>query len=435
MSRIPRSVFALTIAAVAAGASSPAQGACEGVGTVIFFGNGMFNSADDANRSAQELERLVLSAQPATPGKKLVFDVAYKRSEALFEQLFNVAKHKALDDFGRVWLWIQGLEPAPDWFQMAMEDLTIKLTPEYQSQFERLRGHLESYSRYVTDGYNVVLVSHSQGNFFANQVMRGLESHIDDSWSGSIADKSAKNPLYPKFSELFANIQVATPVTETVGGAPWTTFSDDLPMAAVRRVAGALPANVKAKGRGLGPGQDPLGHNFISAYLRVDETRNKILNEIREARSKLRYPIAYRRNAVLIEREKADVPSGASDWIWAYVNDEEEHEAYFRDEAKGPRGIVDQYGIQCIDARPGTYQLRAQAVLSERGRAEIPYQVWSEGAWDRANEKPSALRLTVESTRHRFWDLGTVQVSRGEGLEPMKVTVDIHSTPRLRPAH
>lgn len=407
--------------------------ACDGVGTVVFFGNGMFNTRDEAEASRDELEGLVSSAEPAAPGKKLVFDVAYKRSEALFEQLINVAKHKALDEFGRVWLWTSGVEPAPEWFREEMEALTVRLTPKYQRSFERLRDHMEAYSGYVADGYNVILVSHSQGNFFANQVMRGLESYLDDSLSGSIADKIAKNPLYPKFPELIANVQVATPVTETVGGSPWTTFSDDIPMAAVRRVAGALPANVKSRGGGFGPGQDPLGHSFINAYLRVDESRDKILSEIKQARSRLRYPIALRRNAFMIERDRDLKHKSASSWVNVYFQGKEEHEASFVDEVKVDGKWLDQRGIHCLRAQPGTYEIRAQGVLTEPGRAEVSHSVWIDGAWDRAKEKPATLMLAIESTRHKYWDLGTVQISRGEGPEPMKVKVDIHDTPRPRP--
>jgi hypothetical protein len=407
--------------------------ACEGVGTVVFFANGMFNTRDEAEASRDELEGLVASDEPAAPGKKLVFDVAYKRSEALFEQLLNVAKYKALDDIGRVWLWTQGIELAPDWFREEMETLTVKLTDEYQGKFERLRDHMEAYSGYVADGYNVILVSHSQGNFYANQAMRGLESYVDQTLSGSISDKGAKNPLYPKFSELVANVQVATPVTETVAGSPWTTFSDDLPMAAVRRVAGALPANVKTKGGGFGLGQDPLGHNFINAYLRVDESRNKILSEIKQARARLRYPIAYQRSALVIERDRDRRDKNASGHIEVYFQGKQDYDAAFVNEVKVDGVWRHQRGIRCLTAQPGIYEIRAEGALYETGRSQLLYAVWAAGAWDRTIEKAAVLNLTLESTRHREWDLGTVQISRGDGPEPMKVRVDIYDSPRLRP--
>lgn len=173
----------------------------------------MFNSIEDSRRSLTSLSRLLRQDGFGDSDKSLVTDLAYKRSEPLLEQLANMTKQKRVTEFERFWAWLGSLQQAPSWFTDAVKTKSAELFKTGSTHFENLPVHFEAYAKYIRDGYNVILISHSQGNFYANQIMRKLPEYTDARLTGSIHEKEKLNPLFPKFSDVFANIQVATPVS------------------------------------------------------------------------------------------------------------------------------------------------------------------------------------------------------------------------------
>jgi hypothetical protein len=207
-------IFLLTFIAILplTGNASP----CQGRGTVVYFGNGMFNSKRDAHDSRDALEKILKQAPFLDHEKDLKVDLAYKRNEGVPEQLVVVAIQKGITEFENYWLWLSSLEEAPEWFKETMRSASISVLEEGAKHFADLDEHFEGYARYVRNGYNVILVSHSQGNLYANQTMRNLAKYTDASLTGSIEEKGQHNPFFPKLFDLFANIQVATPVSAPI---------------------------------------------------------------------------------------------------------------------------------------------------------------------------------------------------------------------------
>ena len=331
---------------------------CEGKGSVVFFGNGMFNTEEEARRNQRLLEAALKANGFSDSTKPIVTDLAYKRSEPVLEQLANVAKQKGVTEFENFWAWLASLQRAPTWF---IDDIKIKSAELSQSgsmNFTGLKAHFEAYSKYIRKGYNVILVSHSQGNLYANQVMRKLADYTDASLTGSIQEKKKRNPLFPDFSDLFANIQVATPVSETIQNSPWLTFKDDLIMAMVRETVGALPANLQNSGVGTPPEGDLFGHNFIKSYLRVDESRQKIISSVKAAYAKLRYPIAYFQPAIVVEHTSNVRDPGGEHLYFRIAGSGGEEVGSYDEEGLSADLQLQKKLVDCFKLRAGDFKSR-----------------------------------------------------------------------------
>ncbi len=103
---------------------------------------------------------------------------------------------------------------------------------------------------------SVLIVAHSQGNFYANSSWHLLQSF------GSFEDK-------------VSIIGAAAPVDEIAGDGPYTSLTQDVFMNQVRRRLGALPANLSNSTSTL------FGHDFVNDYLHGDKSGSKIISDIR----------------------------------------------------------------------------------------------------------------------------------------------------------
>ncbi|MEI8366667.1 MAG: hypothetical protein WCF65_09660, partial [Parachlamydiaceae bacterium] len=380
----------------------------------------MFNTREEARHNKEALENLLAQSELNSPDKQFLTRLAYKRSEPILEQLANVVKQKGITEFENFWAWLSSLQQAPDWFTDAMKAKEIELFKAGSTNFEDLQDHFEAYAKSVREGYNVILVSHSQGNFYANQAMRKLSEYTDGSLTGSISKKSGLNPLFPKFNDLFSNIQVATPVSATISNSPWTTFKDDLPIAAIRGTIGALPGNVQSSGVGLPPDGDFLGHSFIKAYLRVDESKQKVISDIKNAYSKIRYPIGYFQPAVVIEHEYAVNEIGAEHLDFSLWSPSGEEFGSF-DEEWPTSDVQLQKNIgDCFKLHVGDSTITAETVVDHNKDYNFKYTAWPNGGVDRSKEKPVVVEFKAAHGIRR-WDVGMIHVKKGDAKEPLEV--------------
>jgi hypothetical protein len=298
---------------------------------------------------------------------------------------------------------------------------------------------MESYSQWIRSGYNVIIVSHSQGNFYANQVMRKLgdygERDFGRSNHYSAFYSTERNPFFPKILDLVANVQVATPVSETIANSPWTTFKDDLIINLVRSSLGALPANIGSPGAGLPPHGDLLGHSFEKAYLRNPESRAKIIAEIEAAQSRLRFSIAFAQEAVLITHpsllEVATKPMGARHLYFKIIDpDGREYHGY--DEADvSETQSTDMHFVDCLDLKVGKSSITAETIVEGVSQASFTYTAWPEGRANPSQEKLTRINFTAPRGTRR-WDIGVIRMSPGKDKEPLKVSVELYPQPSLR---
>ena len=260
----------------------------EDSGTVIVFGNGMNKLRQDSKDLLDELRDRVQARLPADQFEKLEFELSYNRTRGLFIDFLEASKDKFLtegigggliDFYGAFWRAISHVVILPDWFQ----EVTLSFGEQIDSlslvNDIDLQNHLILYSESIVAGKKVVLVSHSQGNFFANRAYELLYSGEDTLNTDS-----------------FGIVAVATPASFVGGDGPYTTLTNDRVIQGVRAFAersnGLIDPPKKANRTNSADAEhDLLHHGFIKTYL-VSETlsEEKILNDVEAVMNSLQDP-------------------------------------------------------------------------------------------------------------------------------------------------
>ena len=132
-----------------------------------------------------------------------------------------------------------------------MRDLLLQaITSHEQSNVDTMiRQYYNESFRY---SHRVLLVSHSQGNLFANRVYDSL------------------NPA--GYKDYFANVQVASPAS-SVHAAKGTYITGRIDPI-INPIPGSMEYNAKLDGLG--------GHQFVAAYLDSNDTYQKIVQAIKD---------------------------------------------------------------------------------------------------------------------------------------------------------
>ena len=241
---------------------------CQDPGSEIVYGNGMFNSRDEALQSLQALRKLGFGRSLESNSSRLRYTLAYNSSERITQQLLQVFRQKLNDSLVDFWLWTTGNLIPPDWFKerekyIVAADLLLQSALPLDNDLE---DHVLKYQDSITSGWKVMLVSHSQGNFYANESYRRLRAASKFNWA-------LKAP--------FGNVQVATPTDSVASHGPYFTFSQDLVIQSLRKFQSALAPNMDG-GAGVPPEGDYNGHSFIKAYLKGLESRSRLLTAVNQ---------------------------------------------------------------------------------------------------------------------------------------------------------
>ncbi len=115
---------------------------CEGPGTAIIYGNGIFNTKRDAYRNLDSLMSIIKERNFIDSKKDLKEDIAFQSSGDWIGALATVAAQKGIDEFEYFWLWLASITKSPDWFreyanQFVLESFQQKQFPDLEDQFEK----------------------------------------------------------------------------------------------------------------------------------------------------------------------------------------------------------------------------------------------------------------------------------------------------------
>jgi hypothetical protein len=178
-------------------------------------------------------------------------------------QFIQLLGQKEIDLVTNFFNYLYGLKPMPPQFQEALASLADSF--RYLNSDETTASHVKDYMRHLIDGDSILVVAHSQGNFYMDAAFRILESQGYRSGYGSVMVatplQSAPPGIGPYFSEG----------TERGDGDWYTTLKSDLVIA---HWALTLPANTSNSQSGI------LDHYFIDPYLTGDVSGPKILKQI-----------------------------------------------------------------------------------------------------------------------------------------------------------
>ncbi len=232
----------------------------------------------EAVEDKKELYQALIEYRDKNPEVKELYSLsedsvklAYNYDEELYLEFFEVFSQKNLDTF-TFFVFLSGKMPMPDWFKDMYRSLIVENTLKFVGETVKIadddvREHINMYRKDLSDGYKVILLGHSQGNFYAN-----FEYDILSSDSVGV-------------------VSVATPADRVGDGSEhYTTFYEDVIIHAVRFLYPEsylyLPPNMHAQRCG-----DIDCHSFRSTYMHPgNESREKIIQDIIEVIRELKKP-------------------------------------------------------------------------------------------------------------------------------------------------
>ncbi|WP_257291924.1 KTSC domain-containing protein [Endozoicomonas sp. ONNA1] len=239
----------------------------------VYFGNGMFTGLTEARDA---LIKLRSSTSGSFTGYRVKYKLSYNNNEFWYEQIQEVGRQKGIEDNHQLLNWLSGLEVAPDWFREAVLDMASTYDSFSYILDGDLQRHTSNYLKDIENCQKVLLVAHSQGNFYGNEAWR-------------LVYKRTVGSLSLNQLRVMGMVSVATPASHV--GSPlangsdlgsitrYFTLSDDLVINAVR-----LFLNDALEGNLVNSSESPdwKNHSFIDSYLFGAPSRSHIQSAVQE---------------------------------------------------------------------------------------------------------------------------------------------------------
>jgi hypothetical protein len=211
---------------------------CPTGGTTVFYGNGVLTTPERAQATLAQL-RLAIDAaldqraptrDPACVKYQLAYDSLFFDGSGVIAsvgnfilQLITAAIQAGVTTTNLAWTdAYRGSDTIPSlpdgWDSPAVTDKYVSLNSIVSLVQPDVQQHRSAYQAELDAGNNVVVVAHSQGNFYVNQAygLIGLPPTLQ-----------------------FGTVAVATPASDVAGGGPWVTLINDI----IRLVPTAKPSN------------------------------------------------------------------------------------------------------------------------------------------------------------------------------------------------
>lgn len=280
----------------------------------IYYGNGVDNTFLSASEGLIALQHALHSDNQVTEHDE--FKLAYNRTASRSGD-FNVG---LIRDVAQALVqnleltYTQAVRLLLRPFGDEVEDRLVRSLASFNQRLirdEDLSRHVESYRSDMLSGKTVLLVGHSQGNFYANQAWNLLTTREQESFAivsvanpgNSVGDdmcleldanllpgrqfsgilQCAIDPLLPDLAYLGCQRQLpryTTGCNDAVISGLRSLFNSIDGSSAFDYLPKALPSNVIS----AVSEEDSLGHGFVSTYLRTgSESRARILENFRSA--------------------------------------------------------------------------------------------------------------------------------------------------------
>lgn len=264
---------------------------CSPVQTAVYFGNGVgrgiatFGDAIDGRDSLQMAVSPSLSSEEQA---KYIYKLAFNRSAetdneflARVNDIVEVARQTFGNEWPRILLafflrdnWLLNLMIPADVQQQFNDFLNNQTAQQFLAGSQStsdVSSHVTSYKSDIQEGKKIVLVSHSQGNIFANLSYQQLNATE---------------------SQYFTIVPVASPESycrkSLVGHV---RFWDDAVINGVMalKLLAGIPTPLAANDQDS-VDEDPLSHEFVNAYLKDDSSKQFIINGVINSNSSLPNP-------------------------------------------------------------------------------------------------------------------------------------------------
>ncbi len=230
----------------------------------IYFGNGVWNTVEDAEKSRKVLENFVIKKEVIKNNSSL------KAKYGTVKLAYNWSDGWDIDLVETFYQLKEAGQLSKKTFFVLMDELITKRAADlYGEDLKTMRNLLlqaitsheqtnvdimleKYYNESFRYSHRVLLVSHSQGNLFANRVYDSIDPE--------------------GYKDYFANVQVASPASSVhaAKGTYITGWVDPI----INPIPGSMKHNATLDGIG--------GHAFVAAYLDSKDTYQKIVQAIKE---------------------------------------------------------------------------------------------------------------------------------------------------------
>lgn len=214
---------------------------------MIYFNNGIKTDLRSAKASAKKLEAVL---GPEYSNHALEYSLAYNETSGMAIDLVQATAQSGTQNNRNIIRWLSARNLAPDWFSKWFEIYSTNKSIEVAKE---ATSHANFYLNDILDGKKVIVVSHSQGNFYVNEARELLARQLRGGKMSS-----------------FAIYGVAVPA-DNIGGRPGPYLTNHRDF--IQKVPRSLPANWtlhhsdKKIADDLGPIQ---AHLFNATYMSDD---------------------------------------------------------------------------------------------------------------------------------------------------------------------
>ncbi len=317
--------------------------------TVVVFTNGVNTDLTKTRRSAQRLQAAILRGSGLSRDDlvtKYEFDYAYNPTDGLLLDLWESTKQDLAGDTSQFIRYVRRLVPMPDWFAQKFAESAQRVDDISRISVSKVQAHTNKYISFIDEGKRVIVVPHSQGNFYFNSAYTGIP-----------ADKRS----------YVTAVSVANPDNVVKGGGSYTTETRDMVInliTAAKSSAGLPSSSWPLAGNVTNSSllDFPMVHGFKEAYLAGSATRGKILGDFTNAANTLPYPAGIVTSGIITVRldwdSQPDVDLHVFEPGGAHV--------YYRSR-QGVNGYLDKddtssygpehYYVGCDTISPGVYRV------------------------------------------------------------------------------
>ena len=226
--------------------------------TVVFFCNGVWNDAEDADESRRFLQDVLdIHISGTNLDGTITYKLAHNPSNGYLEDLLETFEQDLQTSYSLFWDYLAEWDAMPDFLQDKIIAIAKEVDTAVVSANPSVQDHITLYNTYLSEGKMVVLVAHSQGNLYGNIAYLGID---------------------PQYIDGFGMVSVANPDSSVAGGGPYTTIDEDF-------IIGSIPlALLPNLDNFFGPlnwGDVWGGHSFIKSYMAPGrKAETKILNDV-----------------------------------------------------------------------------------------------------------------------------------------------------------
>jgi hypothetical protein len=144
----------------------------------LFFSNGISDgevTQVDTENSAKLVRAYLKRDRPTAFNYDcLRVAAAHNEGEAWAVQLFEAFLQSQVQNPYRFWRWLAGLELAPESFARLFSTLAANVNNHAYVRDTDLQNQIAQYTAAIGQGEKVIVVAHSQGNFYANSSYASL---------------------------------------------------------------------------------------------------------------------------------------------------------------------------------------------------------------------------------------------------------------------